>query len=330
MLVLVLGANLPVTFVGWEGVGLCSYLLIGFWFSDQANADAGKKAFIVNRIGDFGFLMAMFMLFANVGTLDYTGIAAAAPTLPSGGPVVTCDLSVPAAGMRGQERADSALRLAARCDGRPDAGIGADPRGHDGHRGRVSRGANVDAVRDRAGGGPDGLRDRRASRRCSRRRSASSSGTSRRCWRIRRSRSSGTCSSAVGAGAYAAGIFHLVTHAFFKALLFLGAGSVIYAMHAAYHETHSHEDAQDMRNMGGLRTKLPVTWALMWIATLAIAGIPLFAGFFSKDEILGTVFERAQGSTLGEATWLGHPWEHRALRRLWHVARWPRSSRRST
>jgi NADH-quinone oxidoreductase subunit L len=111
----------------------------------------------------------------------------------------------------------------------------------------------------------------------------------------------------VGAGAYAAGIFHLVTHAFFKALLFLGAGSVIYAMHAAYHETHSQDDAQDMRNMGGLRTKLPVTWVLMWIATLAIAGMPLFAGFFSKDEILGTVFERARGSTLSDATWVGIP-----------------------
>jgi NADH-quinone oxidoreductase subunit L len=111
----------------------------------------------------------------------------------------------------------------------------------------------------------------------------------------------------VGAGAYAAGIFHLVTHAFFKALLFLGAGSVIYAMHAAYHETHSHADAQDMRNMGGLRARLPVTWVLMWIATLAIAGVPLFAGFFSKDEILGTVFERAQGSTLSDVQWLGIP-----------------------
>src|SRR4029079_2141179 len=91
----------------------------------------------------------------------------------------------------------------------------------------------------------------------------------------------------VGVGAYTAGMFHLVTHAFFKALLFLGAGSVIHAMHAAYHSTQSHEDAQDMRNMGGLRQYLPITWILMWIATLAIAGIPPLSGFFSKDEILG-------------------------------------------
>jgi len=111
----------------------------------------------------------------------------------------------------------------------------------------------------------------------------------------------------VGAGAYSAGIFHLVTHAFFKALLFLGSGSVIFAMHRAYHATHSHEDAQDMRNMGGLRKFMPVTFALMWIATLAIAGVPPFSGFFSKDEILGSVFERARDSTLADVSWLGIP-----------------------
>jgi NADH-quinone oxidoreductase subunit L len=109
----------------------------------------------------------------------------------------------------------------------------------------------------------------------------------------------------VGVGAYVSGIFHLATHAFFKALLFLGSGSVIQTMHAAYHSTHSHEDAQDMRNMGGLKSYLPITWILMWIGTLAISGIPPFAGFFSKDEILGVVFARAQGSTLAGATWLG-------------------------
>jgi NADH-quinone oxidoreductase subunit L len=111
----------------------------------------------------------------------------------------------------------------------------------------------------------------------------------------------------VGVGAYAAGVFHLVTHAFFKALLFLGSGSVIFAMHRAYHATHNHDDAQDMRNMGGLRRYMPVTFVLMWIATLAIAGIPIFAGFFSKDEILGAVFERTRESTLAQVTWLGIP-----------------------
>ena len=98
-----------------------------------------------------------------------------------------------------------------------------------------------------------------------------------------------------------------MTHAFFKALLFLGSGSVIYAMHAAYHHTNNHEDAQDMRNMGGLKKYMPITWALMWAATLAIAGIPPFAGFFSKDEILGSVFTRHTGSTLAAAKWFGIP-----------------------
>jgi NADH-quinone oxidoreductase subunit L len=111
----------------------------------------------------------------------------------------------------------------------------------------------------------------------------------------------------VGVGAYAAGVFHLVTHAFFKALLFLGSGSVIFAMHRALHHTGSPADAQDMRNMGGLRKYMPWTFALMWIATLAIAGIPPLSGFFSKDEILASVFARTSHSTLAEATWLGIP-----------------------
>jgi NADH-quinone oxidoreductase subunit L len=113
--------------------------------------------------------------------------------------------------------------------------------------------------------------------------------------------------SGVGSGAYTAGVFHLITHAFFKALLFLGSGSVIFAMHRAYHATHSGEDAQDMRNMGGLKRYMPWTFWLMLIATLAIAGIFPFAGFFSKDEILGGVFLRARESTLADAHWLGIP-----------------------
>jgi NADH-quinone oxidoreductase subunit L len=107
----------------------------------------------------------------------------------------------------------------------------------------------------------------------------------------------------VGTGAMAAGIFHLVTHAFFKALLFLGSGSVIHAMHHAYHATHAHEDAQDMRNMGGLARYLPWTCTLMWIATLAIAGIPPFSGFFSKDEILGAAFARGTAQPVWYVFW---------------------------
>ena len=233
MLVLVLGANYPVLFVGWEGVGLCSYLLIGFWFSDKANADAGKKAFIVNRIGDFGFLIAMFMLFANIGTLDFAGVSAAAPQLGVRRRARHDDLPLPVPRLRRQERADPALRLAAGRDGRPDAGVGADPRGDDGDGRRVSRRAQQRSCsrsrrsrsstvvahrradgalrgddRPQAVGHQEGPRvfDRLAARLHVRRRG-------------RRARTS-------------AGMFHLVTHAFFKALLFLGSGSVIYAMHA--------------------------------------------------------------------------------------------------
>ena len=130
-------------FVGWEGVGLCSYLLIGFWFSDKANADAGKKAFIVNRIGDFGFLIAMFLLFANIGTLDFGGVAAGANGAGRRRAGGDGDLSLPVPRLRRQERADPALHLAARRDGRPDAGLGADPRGDDGDRRRLPHRAQL-------------------------------------------------------------------------------------------------------------------------------------------------------------------------------------------
>jgi NADH-quinone oxidoreductase subunit L len=307
MLVLVLGANLPVTFVGWEGVGLCSYLLIGFWFSDRANADAGKKAFIANRVGDFGFMIAMFLLFANIGTLQYTEIAAAAPgALPAGGALVTTICLFLLLGCTGKS-AQIPLYVWL-----PDAMAGPTPVSALIHAATmvtagvylVVRTSMLFSIAPAASltvcviGAVTAL-------------FAATIGLKQ--WDIKKVLAYSTISQlgfmfvAVGAGAYVAGIFHLVTHAFFKALLFLGAGSVIYAMHAAYHETHSHEDAQDMRNMGGLRTAMPVTWILMWIATLAIAGVPLFAGFFSKDEILGTVFARAQGSSLSDASWLGIP-----------------------
>ena len=307
MLVLVLGANLPVTFVGWEGVGLCSYLLIGFWFSDRANADAGKKAFIANRVGDFGFMVAMFLLFANVGTLQYTELASIAPTaLAVGGPLVTTVCLFLLLGCTGKS-AQIPLYVWL-----PDAMAGPTPVSALIHAATmvtagvylVVRTSMLFSIAPAASltvcviGAVTAL-------------FAATIGLKQ--WDIKKVLAYSTISQlgfmfvAVGAGAYVAGIFHLVTHAFFKALLFLGAGSVIYVMHAAYHETHSHEDAQDMRNMGGLRSAMPFTWVLMWIATLAIAGIPLFAGFFSKDEILGTVFARAQGSTLSDASWLGIP-----------------------
>ncbi len=304
MLILVLGGNYPLLFIGWEGVGLCSYLLIGFWFSEKANADAGKKAFIVNRIGDFGLLVAMYLLFANLGTLDYTGVRAAAEGLPFGGAVVTAICLFMFLGCAGKS-AQIPLYVWL-----PDAMAGPTPVSALIHAATmvtagvylIARSNVLFALAPVAQivvvliGALTAV-------------FAASIGLKQ--WDIKKVLAYSTVSQlgymfvGVGSGAYVAGVFHLVTHAFFKALLFLGSGSVIYAMHQAYHHTHNHDDAQDMRNMGGLKEYMPVTFVLMWIATLAIAGIPPLAGFFSKDEILGSVFARAQHSTIAEAHLFG-------------------------
>jgi len=306
MLILVLGGSYPLLFVGWEGVGLCSYLLIGFWFSEKANADAGKKAFIVNRIGDFGFLVAMFLMFANLGTLDILGVAGKAAELPMGGVIATA----------------IALFLFLGCTGKsaqiplyvwlPDAMAGPTPVSALIHAATmvtagvylVARASGIFSMAPVAQLTVAAVGAATAF-------FAATIGLKQ--WDIKKVLAYSTVSQlgymfiGVGVGAYTAGIFHLVTHAFFKALLFLGSGSVIFVMHAAYHATHNHDDAQDMRNMGGMRAYMPVTFYLMWTATLAIAGIPLFSGFFSKDEILASVFARAHHSTLAEASLLGVP-----------------------
>ena len=306
MLLLVLGASYPLMFIGWEGVGLCSYLLIGFWFSEEANANAGKKAFIVNRIGDFGFLVAMFLLFANLGTLSYTGVAGAVGGLEMGGALVTTICLFLFLGATGKS-AQIPLYVWL-----PDAMAGPTPVSALIHAATmvtagvymIARSASLFAMAPAAQltvavvGALTAV-------------FAATIGLKQ--WDIKKVLAYSTVSQlgymfvGVGVGAYTAGVFHLMTHAFFKALLFLGSGSVIYAMHQAYHATHAHADAQDMRNMGGLRRYMPITSTLMWIATLAIAGIPPFSGFFSKDEILAAVFARTHHSTLAEATWLGIP-----------------------
>ncbi len=306
MLLLVMGANYPLMFVGWEGVGLCSYLLIGFWFSDKSNADAGKKAFIVNRIGDFGFLVAMFLMFANFGTLSFAGVESAAAIVPMGGALVTAICLFLFLGATGKS-AQIPLFVWL-----PDAMAGPTPVSALIHAATmvtagvylIARSAVLFSMAPVAQltvavvGALTAV-------------FAATIGLKQ--WDIKKVLAYSTVSQlgymfvGVGVGAYSAGVFHLMTHAFFKALLFLGSGSVIYAMHKAYHATHSPEDAQDMRNMGGLRKRMPVTFVLMWIATFSIAGIPPFSGFFSKDEILGAVFARTHGSTLAEAQWLGIP-----------------------
>ena len=307
MLLLVLGGNYPLMFVGWEGVGVCSYLLIGFWFSEKANADAGKKAFIVNRIGDFGFLVAMFLIFANLGTLDFAGVNAGASALTFGGPVVTAICLFLFLGCAGKS-AQIPLYVWL-----PDAMAGPTPVSALIHAATMVTAGVYLIARNNVLfsmapvaqivvviiGALTAI-------------FAASIGLKQ--WDIKKVLAYSTVSQlgymfvGVGSGAYVAGVFHLVTHAFFKALLFLGSGSVIFAMHEAYHHTGNHEDAQDMRNMGGLRRYMPLTFYLMWIATLAISGIPPLSGFFSKDEILGSVFARAhEGSTIAQASLFGIP-----------------------
>jgi len=294
MLILVLGASFPVMFVGWEGVGLCSYLLIGFWFNEQVNADAGKKAFIVNRIGDSGFLVAMFLIFRHTGSLAFGDVfARVAAAGPVAAPVITT----------------IALLLFLGCTGKsaqiplyvwlPDAMQGPTPVSALIHAATmVTAGVYLVArcnvlfaqapVASAVVAGVGVLTALFAAT------------IALKQWDIKRVLAYSTVSQlgymflGVGTGAYAAGMFHLVTHACFKALLFLGAGSVIHAMHQALHATHAQDDPQDMRNMGGLARALPWTAVLMWIATLAIAGIPPFGGFFSKDAILDAAF--AQGA----------------------------------
>jgi NADH-quinone oxidoreductase subunit L len=304
MLILVLGANYPILFVGWEGVGLCSYLLVGFWFLDKANADAGKKAFVVNRVGDVGLLIAMFLIFANLGTLDFAGVAAGAGSLPFGGPLVTTICLFMFLGCTGKS---AQLPLYVWL---PDAMAGPTPVSALIHAATMVTAGVYLIVR--------------SSFLFSMSPAASitvavvgavtalfAATIAIKQWDIKKVLAYSTISQlgymfvGVGVGAYGAGVFHLATHAFFKALLFLGAGSVIYAMHAAYHHSGNHDDAQDMRNMGGLRKAMPITCGMMWIATLAISGIPPFAGFFSKDSILGSVYEHAGESVLTNATWLG-------------------------
>jgi NADH-quinone oxidoreductase subunit L len=292
MLVLVLGSSFPVMFIGWEGVGLCSYLLIGFWFSEKVNADAGKKAFIMNRIGDFGFLVAMFYIWRTFGSLDFVYVSEhATDMLPAGGAIVTAITLFLFLGCTGKSAQIPLYTWL------PDAMAGPTPVSALIHAATmVTAGVYLVArtnvlfalapVSSTVVAGIGALTALFAAT------------IGLRQYDIKRVLAYSTVSQlgymflGVGTGAYAAGIFHLATHAFFKALLFLGSGSVIHAMHHAYHATHSHDDAQDMRNMGGLRRYMPWTFGLMLVATLAIAGIPPFSGFFSKDEILAAAFAR--------------------------------------
>ncbi len=292
MLVLVLADSFPLMFVGWEGVGVCSFLLIGFWYVQRANADAARKAFIVNRVGDVGFLIAMFLTFKVFGSLDVATVTQAAAGVAYGAPTLTAIgllFLLAAAGKSAQLPLQLWL---------PDAMAGPTPVSALIHAATmVTAGVYLIA---RAGGLF----------------AQAPAAAATVAWvgvltalvaavaafaqtDIKRILAYSTISqvgfmvAAVGAGAYWAGVFHVVTHAFFKALLFLGAGSVIHALGGE----------QDVRRMGGLGRRMRLTGTTALIATLAIAGVPLLSGFFSKDAILSgtltsTLLEGAGGPVL--------------------------------
>jgi NADH-quinone oxidoreductase subunit L len=285
MLVLVMGSSYGLMFVGWEGVGLCSYLLIGYWFSDREKADAGKKAFIVNRIGDVGFLIAIFLLYKTFGTVDFVSVFAGAEGLEyAGGLVTTITLFFFLGAVGKSAQIPLFVWL-------PDAMAGPTPVSALIHAATmvtagvylVARSSVLFALSPLTSAVVAGVGVLTALFAAT---IALKQNDIKKVLAYSTVSQLGYMFVGVGVGAYAAGVFHLMTHAFFKALLFMGAGAVIHSMHEAYHSTHSHEDAQDMRNMGGLKAFMPITWVTMWVATLAIAGIWPFAGFFSKDEII--------------------------------------------
>jgi NADH-quinone oxidoreductase subunit L len=280
MLLLVMGNNYLLMFVGWEGVGLCSYLLIGFWYTDEAKATAGKKAFIVNRIGDFGFLLAIFLIWTTFGTVQITQLIPMAGLYPDGSAAITAICLLLFMGAVGKS-AQFPLYVWL-----PDAMAGPTPVSALIHAATMVTAGVYMVVRSNffysispaamhvvaIVGGFTAL-------------FAATIGLVQND--IKKVLAYSTVSQlgfmfmAAGVGAYVAAIFHLMTHAFFKGLLFLGSGSVIHAM----------SGEQDIRQMGGLKSKLPVTYPTFLIGTLAIAGIPGLAGFFSKDEILWKAFE---------------------------------------
>jgi NADH-quinone oxidoreductase subunit L len=281
MLVLVLGDSLLLTFLGWEGVGVCSYLLISFWFERNSAAVAGKKAFIANRVGDVGFLIAMFLTFSTLGSLTYTGeegILERAGSLPESTALgIALLLFVGAAGKSAQLPLYVWL---------PDAMEGPTPVSALIHAATmVTAGVylmvRVAPILEHADTAMTVIAVIGAATALFAATCAVAQRDIKRVLAYSTISQLGYMFLAVGVGAYVAAIFHMVTHAFFKALLFLGAGSVIHGVH----------EEQDMRRMGALRALMPVTAATFIIGWLAIAGIPPFAGFWSKDEILASAWQ---------------------------------------
>ncbi|WP_159636567.1 NADH-quinone oxidoreductase subunit L [Sphingobacterium composti Ten et al. 2007 non Yoo et al. 2007] len=280
MLLLVLGSNYLIMFIGWEGVGLCSYLLIGFWYKNSSYASAAKKAFVMNRIGDLGFLIAVFAIIATFGTVEYAEVFGLASQFPIGDAtllLITLLLFVAATGKSAQIPLFTWL---------PDAMAGPTPVSALIHAATMVTAGIYMIIRSNIlfTLSPLTLQIIAVIGVVTALVAAFIAVTQND---IKKVLAYSTVSQlgymflGLGVGAYTAAFFHVLTHAFFKALLFLGAGSVIHGMH--------HE--QDMRKMGGLKKYMPITYATMLLGTIAIAGIPPLSGFFSKDEILAFTFE---------------------------------------
>ncbi|WP_199138241.1 NADH-quinone oxidoreductase subunit L [Pedobacter sp. ASV12] len=282
MLILVLGSNYIVMFIGWEGVGLCSYLLIGFWYTNQSYASAAKKAFVMNRIGDLGFLIGVFMLVNAFGSTEFAQIFPQASKFVTNDTTIitiTILLFIGACGKSAQLPLFTWL---------PDAMAGPTPVSALIHAATmVTAGiymiARSSVLFDLAPVTQNIIAIVGAATALIAALIALTQTDIKKVLAYSTVSQLGYMFLGLGVGAYTGSFFHVLTHAFFKALLFLGAGSVIHAMH--------HE--QDMRHMGGLRSKLKITFATMMIGTIAIAGLPPFSGFFSKDEILAHTFEHS-------------------------------------
>ncbi len=280
MLVLVLGASFLLLFVGWEGVGLCSYLLIGFYFDKKFATDAGNKAFIVNRIGDFGFSLAMFLIFRNFGSLDFAEVFHKAPgateqTLT----MIGLLLMVGACGKSAQIPLYVLL---------PDSMAGPTPVSALIHAATmVTAGVYMTArswvIFTHAPGAMDVIAIIGVATAFLAATIGLVQNDIKKVFAYSTVSQLGYMFIGIGSGAFSTGIYHLVTHAFFKALLFLGAGSVIHAL----------SGEQDMRNMGGLRKKIPITFWTMVCAWVAISGVPPFDGFYSKDAILAAAYQHS-------------------------------------
>jgi NADH-quinone oxidoreductase subunit L len=289
MLLLVLGANYLILFIGWEGVGLCSYLLIGFWFKNRDYTYAAKKAFVMNRIGDLGFLIGMLLVLYHYGTLSYGEFFNELPEVPAPSNVlnwIAVCLFIGAMGKSAQIPLYTWL---------PDAMAGPTPVSALIHAATmvtagiymIARSSVLYNMAPFAQHLVAGIGLATA---------ILAASIALRQWDIKKVLAYSTVSQlgfmfvALGVGAYTTAVFHVMTHAFFKALLFLGAGSVIHGM----------SGEQDIRQMGGLGKKMPVTRTTFLIGCLALAGIPMFSGFFSKDEILGHAY-----ATSPVIYWLG-------------------------